>query len=374
MLKKRPAIILPDMRSIAGVGKGDNIDVEKLPEVTLDFVKGVLHILEQEKKTAKESSEEKNKSKETYKFDEITDLDLRTVNIEADLFGGYDLYNELVSHHVPTLQILKEFGDKEDVSGLTDQEATILIQHIHDVSEALDNVKKNITHEKLKSMHKEELDELHDIIVAAIDRYGKIVRILGSYNLEKLTDVITILYEYNSKIQGVDKTVTGISMVDSEFLFIPDDELAECIDILFIGIGNPYFVNHIDPAFLLAARKLLIHSIGFYCYYGKEGLSGDRAAGTEVDPKAVHARVKNELKKLLRFFNHDNRIAITCTTPRKTTELIEFSIKSITEEAEQYAMELVRHTQPGRNAKPKLFRRKIKKDNEQEGFFKRLFK
>ncbi len=374
MLKTRPSIMLPDMRSIAGVGKGEKIEVEKLPEVTLDFVKGVLHILEQEKKTAKELAEDEKKSAEPYKFDEITDLDLRTVNIEAELFGGYDLYNELVSDHVPTLQILKDFADKEDTSGLTEQEAKILEQHVHDVSEALDNVKKNITHEKLKSMHKAELEELHDIIVAAIDRYGKIVRILGSYNLEKLTDVIAILYEYNNKIQGVDKTVTGISMVESEFLFIPDEELAECIDILFIGIGNPYFVNHVDPAYLLAARKLLIHSIGFYCYYGKEGLSGDRAAGTDVDPGKIHSRVRNELKKLLRFFNHDNKITITCTTTQNTTELVEFSIKSITEEAELYAMDLVRHTQPGRNAKPKLFRRKAKKDNEPEGFFKRLFK
>ena len=371
MLKKRPDIILPDMRSIAGVGKSDAITVEKLPEVTLDFIKGVLHILEQEKKTAKEAVKEKKK--EQYKFDEITDDDLRTVFNEAELFGGYDLYNELVSEHVPTLKILQEFVDKEDTSDLSEQEARILENHIHAVSEALENVKHNITHAKLKSMSKAELDELHDIILAAIDRYGKIVRILGNYNLEKLTDVIAILYEYNSKIEGVDKTVTGISMFDSEFLFIPDEELAECIDILFIGVGNPYFVNHVDPAYLLAARKLLIHSIGFYCYYGKEGLSGDRAAGTELDQKAVHLRVRNELKGLLRFFNHDNKITISCTTPKNARTEFQFSIQAITQEADKYAMELVRNTRPGLAAKPKVFKR-TRKEKKSGGFFKKLFK
>jgi len=139
-------------------------------------------------------------------------------------------------------------------------------------------------------------------------------------------------------------------------MYIPEEELAASINMIFRGVGNPHLVNNIDGVLLLAARNVLIEVVSFYAYYGKHQIYQLFKVNSAVDRQRVTLRIRNEIRKILRACKEDNKLVLT-RVMAKEEEQLDMSIEAIMREAEKSAVEAVIRIMPA-EAPPPAPRRK----------------
>ena len=137
------------------------------------------------------------------------------------------------------------------------------------------------------------------------------------------------------------KSIDGIFLVDSEVLFIPTLDLVKCVDTIFAAIGNPFVAEHIDGILLLAARNLLIETVSFYSYYGKQQIYNVfRRRQSTISGWLIAHHVRLEIRKLFTACQTDNKLVLTRIMDNVAREF-EISVETIQEEAERSAVQAV---------------------------------
>ena len=77
--------------------------------------------------------------------------------------------------------------------------------------------------------------------------------------------------------------MSGVFLVDSEVMFIPTQELTNCVNTIFEALGNPYFAEKADGVMLLAARNLLIEVIALPARTSQHVLRKHAATSAKVE-------------------------------------------------------------------------------------------
>ena len=119
------------------------------------------------------------------------------------------------------------------------------------------------------------------------------------------------------------------------------NELVKIVNDLFKAVGNPYVAENIDGMLLLAARNLLIESVSFYSYYGKEQIYRVfRRGQTTASRAAISHQIRGEIRKLFRACTTNNKLVLRRMMASAEREF-EISVEAIQSAAEVRAIEVV---------------------------------
>jgi len=164
--------------------------------------------------------------------------------------------------------------------------------------------------------------------------------------IHEIENSVTFSHELREKIRAVEKSVTGIFLVDSEVMFIPTYELIGCVETMFKAVGNPYVANNVDGVLLLAARNLLLDVISFYSYYGKQQIYNLFVkGGAPVKAQVITMHIRHKIRRLFKAVGADNKLVLTRVMKDAQREF-ELSVEAIQQEAELLAVEQVRIFMP----------------------------
>ncbi len=283
--------------------------------------------------------------------------DLRKIYLFAEALGGYEHLNELLNEHSPANLLSARIDKLLDDDYLKSEDVRVLEEQHANLTTALENANEYLKKHAIEDFTREELTELHHLLVNASRRSKQIVNLLGKHKIREIEQAVEKLYAFHEKIHSVEKTVTGIFMVDSEVLFIPTRDLIECVNTIFSGVGNPYLADNIDGVLLLAARNLLIEAVTFYSYYGKERIYNLVSKGSKTVSNAVITHhIRSEISELFKACKTDNKLVLKRIMKDAEKEF-EISVEAIQAEAEHNAVAIVRDMLP----RPEVPKRVVKK-------------
>lgn len=272
--------------------------------------------------------------------------DLRAIFLLAEAVGGYDAFNDLVNEHSPVHLILQDFAQKARQASLSRRDLRRLTAFQEQIHNSLRNANDYLRDVAVDEFNREELHQLHEIILTASARAKELNRILGLHYIHEVERVLARLAEFHAQMQNVERSVSGIFMVDSEVMFVPTIELVECVNTIFEAVGNSYLAKNIDGVTLLAARNLLIDVSSFYSYYGKEQIySLFKRAGGTVSTQVVTARIRGEIRRLFDACKRDNKLVLTRVMSNAERHF-EISVEEIQEAATRAAVEQVKKFMP----------------------------
>ncbi len=272
--------------------------------------------------------------------------DLRAIFLLAEAVGGYEAFNDLVNVHSQGHQISAQFGEKARQASLNRRDLERLTSYQEQIRISLRNANAYLRDVAVDEFSRDELHELHEIIIAASGRARELNNILGLHYVHEVERVVARLGEFHSQMQSVERSVSGIFMVNSEVMFVPANEIVECVNTIFEAVGNSYFAKHVDGVLLLAARNLLIDVSAFYSYYGKEQIySLFKRSGGAVSTQAVTTRIRREIKRLFEACKRDNKLVLTRVMSDAERQF-EISVEAIQEEAVHAAVEQVKIFMP----------------------------
>ena len=271
---------------------------------------------------------------------------LRSIYLLAEAVGGYETFNDLVNKDSPGNQLSRNFLEKAQRGPLSAEEVRALEIYQAQILDALRSATHYLREVAVHRFTRDELHELHEVILNASERSKELTRILGTHLIHAVEDAVQRLYQVQSKIRNVDQTMDGIFLVDSEVMFIPTNELIEHVRVIFDAVGNPYLARNIDGVLLLAARNLLIDVMSFFAYYGKHQIfTLFQRGGAGVPPQVITQRIRGEIRKLFNACSRDNRLVLTRVMKDAEREF-DMSVDAIQSEAEAYAVEAVRRFMP----------------------------
>ncbi|MDZ7752743.1 MAG: hypothetical protein U5S82_14000 [Gammaproteobacteria bacterium] len=268
------------------------------------------------------------------------DGDLRTVYKFASILGGYDAFNDLTRSDSPTIRLIATFREVIKERDLTSDEIGRLEDIHHQLKQAVDRTRQRYRETHFEGLTTEEIKELHALVSRARDMANEVNLIIGENLMKQIRQAVERLNVIRLKALGVERSVSGIFLVDDEVMYIPEEELAASINTIFRGVGNPHLANNIDGVLLLAARNVLIEVVSFYAYYGKHQIYQLFKVNSAVDRQRVTLRIRNEIRKILRACKEDNKLVLT-RVMAKEEERLDMSIEAIMREAEKSAVEAV---------------------------------
>jgi len=114
------------------------------------------------------------------------------------------------------------------------------------IREALRNANAYLRDVAVHEFTREEMHELHEVILAASERAKELNRIMGIHLMHEVESAVERLHEFHEKMRNVERSVDGIFLVDSEVMFIPPNELIRCVNTVFSAVGNSYLSRNID--------------------------------------------------------------------------------------------------------------------------------
>jgi hypothetical protein len=348
-----------DLADMARVQRGERVQVEQIQDATQELFDRTIALVEDELGPERTQRVPRRTLDGTFIPD---NEDLRAIFLLAEAVGGYDAFNDLVNVHSPGNVLSRHFGDKAREAALSETELAHLLDYQEQIRNALRNANAYLRDVAVDAFSRDELHQLHDMILTASDRAKELNKILGTHYIHEVERVVKRLYEFHAQMQSVERTVDGIFMVNSEVMFVPTNELVACVNTLFEAVGNSHLAQSIDGVMLLAARNLLIEVASFYSYYGKEQIyTLFRRGGQAVSTRAVTARIRGEIRRLFEACKRDNKLVLTRLMTSAERQF-EISVEAIQEEATQVAMEQVKVFMPREEApkappRPGLFRR-----------------
>ncbi|MEM7251238.1 MAG: hypothetical protein AAF493_07445 [Pseudomonadota bacterium] len=269
------------------------------------------------------------------------DEELRRRYLLAEAVGGYERLHDFLNVYSPGLNLAKRYSEKVEIGALAHDEARAIKEYQATIRASLDCAHEYLTHNSLDDFSPAEVHELHELLTLAAQRDKEITRILGAHLIHEVRRAVNRLNEFALKIHSVERTFTGIFLVDSEVMFIPPEELIECVNTIFDAVGNSYFADNIDGVLLLAARNLLIEVVAFFSYYGKHQIYNlFQRSGSTLNIAAVTFRIRSEIRSLFAACQQDNRLVLTRVMQDAEREF-EISVEAIQGEAERNAIEQV---------------------------------
>lgn len=336
-----------DLAEMAQVRRGERVEVQHLDDATQELFDRTVKLVESELGPERTIRSSRRSLERSFVPD---NEDLRAIYLLAEAVGGYDAFNDLVNVHSPGNVLSKHFGDKAREAALSESELTHLRDYQEQIRNALRNANEYLRDVAVDEFSRDELHQLHDMILTASERAKELNQILGAHYIHEVERVVKRLYEFHAQMHSVERTVDGIFMVNSEVMFVPTNELVSCVNTLFEAVGNSHLANTIDGVMLLAARNLLIEVASFYSYYGKEQIyTLFKRGGQSVSTQAVTARIRGEIRRLFDACKRDNKLVLTRVMTDAERQF-EISVEAIQEEATQVAMEQVKVFMPREDA------------------------
>ncbi len=333
-----------DLADMAQVGRGDRVSVEPISDDTQELFDRTLALVQEE--LGPEPAEQRPERRSLASGFVPQNEDLRAIYLLAEAVGGYEAFNDLVNVHSPGNVLSQDFGDKARDGALPPGDLSKLKDYQEQIRNALRNANAYLRDVAVDEFSREELHQLHEMILTASSRAKELNQILGVHYIHEVERVVQRLYEFHAQMRAVERTVDGIFMVNSEVMFVPTNELVKCVNTLFEAVGNSYLARHVDGVLLLAARNLLIEVASFHSYYGKEqiySLFRRTRAGTTT--QAVTARIRGEIRRLFDACKRDNKLVLTRLMADAERQF-EISVEAIQEEATRSAVEQVKVFMP----------------------------
>jgi len=344
-----PTLDLADLADVARVGRHDRVRVGALDDRTEELFQKTLELVREELGPDRTVRPPRAPAERTFVPD---NEDLRAIFLLAEAVGGYETFNDLVNVHSPGNVLSRNFGEKAERAALGAEDLAKLRDYQEQIQRALSNANTYLRDSAVDAFNRDELHQLHDMILTASARARELNRILGIHYIHEIERVVQRLYEFRSQMQQVERTVDGIFMVNSEVMFVPTNELVASVNTLFEAVGNTWLARHVDGVLLLAARNLLIEVASFYSYYGKEQIyTLFRRSGAAVSSQALSARIRGEIRRLFEACKRDNKLVLTRLMTNAEREF-DLSVEAILEEATQAAMEQVKVFMPREEAPP----------------------
>lgn len=331
-----------DLAHLAGVAPADRIRVEPLSNRTLDLFDRTLKIVrdthpDDDAATADESVELRFIPQHA---------DLRARFKFAEVLGSYATLNTLVDQFAPAVELTRTLTLNQEIGRISDAELKLLSDYRDQIEIALRHASAQLETINISEFSDTELDELNEILGEARERFQSLERLLGLRLIFDVERAVERLHETLGKIATVQRSVSGVFLIESEIMFIPAMELERIIADIFKAIGNPFVVDNIDGTVLLAARNLLIQVMSFYAYYGREqiyhilgndpGRSGRRR---------VAQRIKDEIHALFQACRKQNKLVLTRVMDNAEREF-EISVEAIQNEAANRAIAEVERLLP----------------------------
>jgi hypothetical protein len=336
-----------DLAGIAQIGRGDRVNVRGVADSTQELFDRTLALVSDE--LGPEPTTRRGRRSLNTEFVPRND-DLRAIFLLAEAVGSYEAFNDLVNEHSPGNLLSQDFGEKARKGSLSRADLQRLTEYQLQIRESLRNANKYLRDVAVDEFSRDELHQLHEMILTASARTKELNDILGLHYIHEVERVVARLSEFHAQMQSVERSVSGIFMVNSEVMFVPTNEIIECVNIIFEAVGNSYLSRNIDGVLLLAARNLLIDVSSFYSYYGKEQIYTlfKRTNGT-VSTQAVTARIRGEIRRLFEACKRDNKLVLT-RVMSDVERQFEISVDVIQEEAIRVAVEQVKVFMPREEA------------------------
>lgn len=351
-----------DLAEIAKINRGDRVRVEHLEDKTQGLFSKTINLLNVGEGRGAQPPVRMYLPDEEDRY--VPDNEaLRKVYLFAEALGGYEALNDLSSKYSPGQTLSRKYGKKAQSAALKPEEVRIVEGYHRQLNDALKSANRYLLANRLEDFSHEELYELYEILKSAKARSQELSEILGVHLIHEIENSVKSLHELREKIRGVEKTVSGIFLVDSEVMFIPTYELIGSVDTMFKAVGNPYVANNVDGVMLLAARNLLIDVISFYSYYGKQQIYNlFIRGGAPVKAQVITMHIRREIRRLFKAVGADNKLVLTRVMKDVHREF-ELSVEAIQQEAELLAVEQVKVFLP---------REEIPRRPEQKSWFRRV--
>jgi len=351
-----------DLADVARIRRGDRVDVQRISDATQDLFDETLALVREEL-----GADVQTRTREAVARPQFVPehRDLRSIFLLADALGSYDVLNDLVNTYSPGHVMSEEIGAKAEKAALNDRELHKLLDYQQQIQSALKSANAYLRDIAIDEFDREELHQLHEIILVARKRTRELNDILGIHYLHQVEQVVEELHAFRNKIHSVERSINGIFLVNSEVLFVPTNRLVECVNTLFDAVGNTWLARNIDGVLLLAARNLLIEVAAFHSYYGKLQIYDlFRKTGGNVTVESVSARIRGEIRRLFSACKKDNKLILTRVMEDAEREF-EISVEALQEEATRDAVEQVKILMPKEEAskvvkQPTMFRRVLR--------------
>ncbi len=347
-----------DLAEFAHIGADETVMVEQIADRTQDLFDRTLDLFELDSSPADTPGGEAQVAALANRFIPLHD-DLRSIYLFAEALGGYEQVNELVNENSPANLLSARIEKLLEQDFLRHEDVKILEQQHENLAVALENANKYLKQHAVEDFTRQELGELHHLLVNASIRSKQITKLLGKHKIREIEKAVELLYQFHAKIHSVEKNISGIFMVDSEVLFIPTNDLIDCVNTIFSGVGNPYLADNIDGVLLLAARNLLIEAVSFYSYYDKERIYNLVSKGNQTISNAVITHhIRKEILQLFTACKTDNKLVLKRIMKDAEKEF-EISVEAIQAEAEQNAVEIVKQMLPRQEASKKVVKKSL---------------
>ena len=343
-----------DLADLAGIGRNDKVEVQGLAYRTIDLFERTLDLVE-----AVEANPDKPDSPHPAVRFVPQEKDLRSRFKFAEALGSYSTLDSLLDRYAPTYQLTRAIEESTVVAEITEREISMLEDYRDQIENALSHAGEHLNVHSVSEFSSEELRELNDILHEARDRFRAIDTLLGMRLIYDVEQSLQTLYRLNEKVQTVQRTVSGIFLVDSEIMFMPANDLIRIVNGIFKAIGNPFVVEHIDGTVLLAARNLLIHAVSFYAYYGREQIYRVfEKSQTSANRAKIAACIRSEIKTLFGACKANNKLVLTRVMDNAEREF-ELSVESLQIEATNQAIVAVERLMPVQTMMPKPKQRSL---------------
>lgn len=335
-----------NLHALAQLGRNETVHVEPVKDVTAEAFDQTLVMID-----ARAGQGEVAAPEDAEAMAAPRDGDLRTVYKFASILGGYDAFNDLTRSDSPVIRLINTFREVVKERDLTLAEIRKLDEIHGQLKQAVERTRTRYRETHFDGLTLEEIKELHTLVSRARDLAQEVNIIIGENLINQIRAAVDRLNGIRLKALGVERSVSGVFLVDDEVMYIPEQELTEAINTIFSGVGNPHLANNIDAVLLLAARNVLIEVVSFYAYYGKHQIYQLFKSGSAVDKQRITLRIRNEIRKILRACKEDNKLVLT-RVMAKEEESLDLSIGAIMKEAEASAVEAVIQIMPRKTPPP----------------------
>ena len=209
-----------DLADIARINRGERVEVEHVEDKTQGLFSKTINLLHLgDARGARPVRDTSTTDEERYIPNNEA---LRKVYLFAEALGGYEALNDLSSKYSPGQRLSRRYGKKTQTAALKPQGVKIVEDYQRQLDGALKSANRYLLANQLEDFSH---DELYEILKAAKYRSQELSEILGAHLIHEIENSVTFLHELREKIRAVEKSVTGIFLVDSEVMFIPTYEL-----------------------------------------------------------------------------------------------------------------------------------------------------
>ena len=337
-----------DLAELARVNRGDRVEVGQVFDSTQDLFEQTLALVDQYTDLDGADDEPPRRPRSSGDSNRFVpeNADLRAIFLLAEAVGGYEAFHDLVNVHSPGSTLSRNYSELAKKRALTEEEVRRLREYQEQIHNALTSANTYLRDVAVNEFDRRELHELHEVILAASDRSRELTDIMGAHLMHEIERAVEKLYEIHSKMRHVEQTINGIFLVDSEVMFIPENELIRIVNTLFEAVGNSYLSRNVNGVLLLAARNLLIEVTAFYSYYGKHQIYNVLSrGGATVSGQLIATRIRYEIRSLFEACKRDNKLVLT-RVMKDAERQFEISVHALQNEAEESAVEAVRRLIP----------------------------